>query len=415
MRRTEAALAVLFAAAIGLAGGAALYFVSTRSVHGDPAAVPSTPAAAPAERDSGAVDEARRLARSLVVDENLPGLSVAVAHDGRIAWAEGFGWADVEDRVPVTPLTRFRIGAVSMPLTAAAVGLLLERGRLDLDAPVQRYVPAFPEKQWRITTRQVMGHVSGIQRDPMPGRHCATLDEAVQIFRADPLRFRPGTEYRYSVYGWILVSAVIEGAAGEPYLAFMHREVLARAGMEHTVPDETRGVADRAWFYFPRTALDTKLGLQDAPEADYSCYAGAGAFVSTPSDLVRFGLAMLKPGLLKAETIALLQAPLRLESGASTEYGLGWRTESVQLAGAPARMVGHRGSSSGGTTSLLTFPDLGLAIAVTTNVSHATGVAPFALKVAEAFRRIVPASPPLVEEEHEVRYTASNVRYGTPK
>jgi hypothetical protein len=83
-----------------VAGGAALYFVSTVSVHDDPATVPSTAAAAPAERYSGAVDEARRLARALVVGENLPGLSVAVALDGEIVWAEGFGWADVERRAP---------------------------------------------------------------------------------------------------------------------------------------------------------------------------------------------------------------------------------------------------------------------------------------------------------------------------
>ena len=76
---------------------------------------------------------------------------------------EGFGWADLEQRVPVTPLTRFRIGSVSKPLTAAALGLLVERGELDLDAPVQEYVPDFPTKRWPITTRQVAGHVAGIR------------------------------------------------------------------------------------------------------------------------------------------------------------------------------------------------------------------------------------------------------------
>jgi hypothetical protein len=98
---------------------------------------------------------------------------------------------------------------------------------------------------------------------------------------------------------------------------------------------------------------------------------------------------MLKPGLLKAETIALLHTPLRLESGTSTEYALGWKVDRVQLAGAPVRMLGHRGSPVGGTTSLMTFPDLGLVIAAASNVTHARGVAPLGLKVAEAF-----ASPP---------------------
>jgi CubicO group peptidase (beta-lactamase class C family) len=138
-------------------------------------------------------------------------------------------------------------------------------------------------------------------------------------------------------------------------------------------------------------SADTKLGVEDANPADYSCWAGAGAFLSTPSDLVRLGSAMIKPGLLKAETIAILQTPPRLESGASTGYALGWKVESVQLAGAPARLLSHRGSPIGGSISLMTFPDLGLVVAAASNVSHTKGVAPFAQKVAEAFTRLATA------------------------
>jgi CubicO group peptidase (beta-lactamase class C family) len=137
-------------------------------------------------------------------------------------------------------------------------------------------------------------------------------------------------------------------------------------------------------------AMRTDLGLQDALRADYSCWAGAGAFLSTPSDLVKFGSAMLRPGLLKAETIALLQTPLQLESEVSTGYALGWKVERVQLAGTPARLLSHRGTPMGGTISLMIFPDLGLVIAAASNTSYAEGVAPRGQKVAEAFAR--PAS-----------------------
>ena len=124
-------------------------------------------------------------------------------------------------------------------------------------------------------------------------------------------------QYRYSIYGWVLVSAVVEAAAAEPFPKFLRREVFQPLGMDDTVLDGEE-VPRRASPYFPRSFMRTDLGLQDAPPADYSCFAGAGAFLSTPADLVRFGSAMLKPGLLKAETIALLQTPLRLESGASS-------------------------------------------------------------------------------------------------
>lgn len=392
----EATLAILFAVVIVVAGGGAIYFVLTMSVHGDPAIVPSSAAVVPEGRYAGAGEEAGRVARSVVVEENLPALSVAVAHEGRIVWAEGFGWADVDRRVPATPLTRFRLGAVSKPLTSVAVGVLHDRGRLDLDAPVQQYVPAYPQKQWAVSTRQLMGDVAGIHHrrgefESLPDGHCASLGEALKIFAGDPLLFRPGTQYRYSTYGWVLVSAVVEGAAGEPFPQFMTREVFEPLGMVSTVLDATDGVPERASFYFPRTGMDPALGLQDASPADYSCWAGAGAYLSTPSDMVRLGSAMLKPGLLKPETIALLQTPLRLDSGASTSYALGWKVENVQLAGTPTRYVGHRGSPTGGASSLMTFPELGLAVAATTNVSHAKGVAPFAHKVAEAFAKAVRA------------------------
>ena len=102
---------------------------------------------------------------------------------------------------------------------------------------------------------------------------------------------------------------------------------------------------------------------------------------------MRLGSVLLKPGLLKAETITSLQTPTRLVSGASTTYALGWTVGSVQLAGGPVRMVSHRGSPRGGTVSLLTFPDLGLAVAAAANMTNVTGVNPLALQVADAFTR----------------------------
>ena len=388
------AIAFLFAAAIIVVGGGAVFFVLTISpAFTDPAAVPSTAAVTQPGRYSGAVDESRRLARALVVDENLPGLSVAVTVDGESMWAEGFGWADVERRAPVTPLTRFRLGSVSKTLTAAAVALLYDRGRVDLDAPVQRYVRAYPDKQWTLTTRQLMGDIAGVHlirgdnNDSMPARDCASLDEALEIFAREPLLFEPGTKYRFSTNGWILLSAVVEAAAGEPFPTFMTREVFTPLGMESTVIETDEKSPDTTSFYFPRAALNTQLGVEEASRRHNSCLFGAGAYLSTPTDLARFGSAMLKPGLLKADTIALLQAPLRLASGASTDFALGWKVERVQLNGAPARMVAHRATPMGGTTALLMFPDHRLVIAAVSNVSDAQGVAPFGVKVAEAFVR----------------------------
>ncbi len=376
-RRADAVLAVLVAVVVLVVGGVIAWSRLAISIHEDAAAVPSTVAAAPADRYARPVEQSRRLARELVVADNLPGLSVAVAVDGEIVWAEGFGWSDVENRTPLTPLTRFRLGALSKPLTAVAAALLHDQGRLDLDAPVQRYVPAYPRKQWTVTTRQLMGDVAGVHRirgdnnDAMPAGHCASVHEAVAMLADDPLLFEPGTQHRYSIWGWVLVGAVVEGAAGEPFARYMVGHVFEPLAMARTVVAETEG-------------LDG-VAHQGGRRPDYSCAAGAAAFLSTPTDLVRLGSAMLKPGLLKAETIAAFQTPARLVSGASTTYALGWTVSRVPFAGGPARMVSHRGSPMGGTVSLLTFPDLGVAVATAANVADASGVNPFARQVAEAF------------------------------
>jgi serine beta-lactamase-like protein LACTB len=384
--RAKAAIAVLLAVAGLVVGGGIILSLSTVQMHEDAGSVPSRADAAPTDLYTAPVEEARRRARALVAGENIPGLSVAVAVDGQIAWAEGFGWADVDSRSPVTPRTRFRLGALSKPLTAVAAARLHDGGRLDLDAPVQRYVRAYPGKAWPITTRQLMGDVAGVHRirgddnDAMPTEHCDGLDDAVALLADDPLLFQPGTRHRYSIWGWVLVSAVVQGAAEEPFTRVMARDVFEPLGMTQTVVEETADLVDVAH------------GPERGP--DYSCLAGGGAFLSTPTDLVRLGSAMLKPGFLRADTIAQFQRPTRLASGASTTYALGWTVTTAQLAGAPAPVVSHRGSPAGGTVSLLTFPDRGLAVAVAANVTDAKGVGPFALEVADAFSRRLQAPGP---------------------
>ncbi|WP_331054905.1 serine hydrolase domain-containing protein, partial [Longimicrobium sp.] len=240
------------------------------------------------------IEQARGLARALLASDTLPGLSVAVGVDGEIVWAEGFGWADVEQRRPVTPATQFRVGSTAKALTSAAVGLLHQRGRLAVDAPVRDVVPEFAEKPWPVTLRQLMGHTSGIRHyrtvDEMMSRtRCTDVRDGIRVFGADSLLFRPGTRYSYSSYGFVLASAVVQARAGEPFAAFMQREVLGPLGMRATVPDVPgERTADEAVPYSRSGGV-----TRPAPEVDITCVLAAGGYLSTPSDLVRFGQAML--------------------------------------------------------------------------------------------------------------------------
>jgi serine beta-lactamase-like protein LACTB len=365
---------------------------TARPLHPDPKAVPSVTQSSPSPKWAGAVEQGRQLARAGLVQQNLPGLSVAVGAGGDIVWAEGFGWADLEKRVPVAPGMRFRTGGASMALTSAAVGLLLEKERLHLDAEIQTYVSSFPEKQWPVTLRQLMGHLAGVRRDghdeeSLYSERCErTIDGVNKRFAEIPLQFEPGTRYHYSTLGWILVSAAVEAAANEPFFTFMRTQIFKPLGMADTTPDSaTEPVPDRATFYFPRFGGDPRYGPELAREGDYACFAGAGAFLSTPSDLVRFGLAITSGKLLQPATLKTLQTPQRLASGEETGYGLGWDLETVSIAGETTRQVGHGGEFfMGGSTSFITFPERGVVVAVMTNTSFAD-VESIALKIAQAF------------------------------
>src|SRR5918993_827930 len=195
------------------------------ALHPDPAQAPSVTHFPPARDWTAPTEEARQIARASLSEQNLPGLSIAVGVGGELVWAEGFGFADLENRVTVSPGTRFRIGTASKVLTSAGVALLLERNRLNLDDEIQTAVPEFPKKEWPVTLRQLMSHTAGIRTDAGDegpyAEHCERPVEALRIFADRSLLFQPGTEYRYSSYGWMLLSAAVEGASGEPFLAFM--------------------------------------------------------------------------------------------------------------------------------------------------------------------------------------------------
>ena len=374
-------------------GGLYLYTSATAPLlHPDPQGVPSEMRSTPPQQWTAAVDQGRQAVRAALTEQNLPGLSVAVGAGGDIVWAEGFGWADLEDGMKVTPDTRFRIGTASVVLTSAAAGLLLEQGKLKLDDEIQTYVPSFPRKQWPVTIRQLMGHVAGLANDsgdegPLFSTHCEHPVEALNAFAERPLLFEPGTSYRHSSYGWILLSAAVEAAGDEAFLTFMRNQIFDPLGMGSTRADpSTAATGDRATSYFPRFASDPRYGYHPMRPLEYSCYAGASVFVSTPSDLVRFGLAVTGGRLVKPATAQLLQTSLRLPSGEETGYGLGWDLETVTVAGNQRRLIGHDGDTLGGmVASLMTFPD-GLVVAVTSNISYADTYA-VGLKVAEAFAK----------------------------
>jgi CubicO group peptidase (beta-lactamase class C family) len=299
-------------------------------LHPEPRGVPSAVHSAPSPRWTQAVEQARQVVRAALSDQNLPGLSVAVGAGGTVAWAEGFGWADLKHRRPVTPDMRFRMGTGSTLLTAAGAGMLTELGKLKLASSIP----------------------------------------TVSVDDDDP-RFRQRCEQPVDA-----VSAAIADAAGQPFLTFMQRQVFQPLGMNNTgaessteenpehvgEPEEDApilsiihdglltplgggrryGPDTIATLYRPRFGTDPRRGVERMRPRNYSCFGGSMAFYSTPSDLVRFGL--------------------------------------VNDGGGDGELAGGR------VMSLLTLPDRGVVVAVMSNVTHA-GTSESAQRVAAAFAR----------------------------
>jgi CubicO group peptidase (beta-lactamase class C family) len=381
--------------AVGIPGLFVYMRLTATKVHPDARKIPSMMETAPPAKWAGAAEQARRILRTSISENNLAGLSIAVGVDGEIVWTEGFGFADIDNGSPVTPGHRFRTGTASIVFTSAAIGLLLDEGRLKLDDDIQKYVPDFPDKQWPVTIRQVMGQVAGTKtEDPDDGvltsSHCQRPADAVALFAKEPLLFQPGTQYRDSTFGWVLLSAVVEAAAGTPFLTFLNERIFRPLGMPDTfkelVTDPPPGAATS---YNPRFAANPTYGLTPLPKFDYSCHAGSNGFLSTPSDLARFGMAINRGRLLRPQTVQMLQTPQRLTSGKSsgeqTGYGLGWELKTVTLGGRQVQTAGYSGHFwAWEVSSLLAVPERGLTVAVMSNVSFA-GTPSIAEKIAESF------------------------------
>jgi serine beta-lactamase-like protein LACTB, mitochondrial len=328
----------------------------------------SQPAAPVAPRWAAAAARAHAIACEKLAP-GIPGFAIAVAVDGRIVWSEAFGYADLEAKRAATPATQFRIGSVSKPLTATAIAQLFETGNLDLDAPVQRYVPTFPDKGVLITTRLVGGHLAGIRHykgdEFTLNRRYATVTEALSIFKDDSLLFPPGTRFSYSSYGFNLLSAVVEGASREEFLAYMSRHVFKPLGMAATAPDKNDSLIPHRTRFYDRN-VEGLYALSQPVDNSYKW--GGGGFLSTAEDLVRFGSALLGPGFLKRATLELLFTPQHTTAGDATPYGIGWFVAKDSLG---HRYVYHGGGSVGGTTAFGVDRDSRVVFALVTNLSDA--------------------------------------------
>ena len=240
--------------------------------------------------------------------ESFPGVSIAIGRDSTLFRASAYGYSEMNERKATTD-TKFRVYSISKLWTSTVAAMLAEEGRLDLNTVVQTYVPEFPDKEYSVTPLHLAYHSSGIRHykddeEVYSKQYCATVEEALHIFKDDPLLFEPGSRQMYSSWGYVLLSAVVEGAAGRSFLNVMD-ELFAKAGMLETrhYPDHPDPEIAHAY----EQEEDGKY--KDVTWTNPSCKWGAGGFVSTASDVVHFNVALLGSRLVSPQFVQLLMEP----------------------------------------------------------------------------------------------------------
>jgi CubicO group peptidase (beta-lactamase class C family) len=312
----------------------------------------------------------------------IPAISVALYSDGDVRYARAFGFADLENQVAASPTTKFRTASVAKPMTATAVMKLAESGKLDLDAPIQKYCPEFPQKPWPITARQLLGHLAGIRHYTKPGEsagteHFFTIADSLRLFKHDPLLHEPGAKHEYSTYGYSVLGCAIEGASRQSYVEFVQQNVLEPAGMAHTsvdelyliIPERARGyqlLTQEGYASLPAAAkkIARPNTVYNASLHDTSMKIAGGGWLSTPTDLVRFGAALLDGRLVKPETRDAMWTGQKTSNGKTTGYGLGF---AVAIASNGRVAVTHGGNQAGASSALAISPAQKRVLAVMTN------------------------------------------------
>jgi CubicO group peptidase (beta-lactamase class C family) len=306
---------------------------------------------------------------------HVPGLSVALVIDGRPGWSRGFGLADVENAVPATASTAYRSASIGKTMTATAAMRLVEAGKLDLDADIRRYCPAFPVKPWTITVRHLLSHQSGIRHYGGPRDreeqastvHYADVVDAMAPFKDDALLFQPGTRFGYSTYGYDVLGCVLQGAAGAPFLDVMRTQVWQRAGMRATRDDDPAALVDRRAAGY--VLVDG--AVRNAPHVDMSNRMPAGGYLTTVDDLARFEAAVLDGTLIQPATLQRMLAPSVLADGTPVPYGIGWGIELEPWH--DDTWAFHGGSSPGASGMVALMPRHRFGVAILSNLEDLPG------------------------------------------
>jgi CubicO group peptidase (beta-lactamase class C family) len=349
---------------------------------------PSSPSKKSSSSSSSLSPDLSRLAEAAVKDGRTAGISFVVTKGGAVVASGAYGLADLENRVPATVDTVYAIGSLTKTFTAAAVLALADDGKLSLDDPLGKFVPSFPEPGRSATVRQLLNHTSGIRNMTSLGpRYWAQAGREIEpadlvaIFANEPSDFAPGSAYRYSNSGYVLLGLVVEKASGMPWGAFVTKRFLAPLGLSGTRDGQGAGLV-------PGRARGTSRmkagGFENAWHVSLTQGYAAGALLSTAPDVAAWIRRLSVEPLLSAASARAMTTPGALPDGKALSYGYGVGVDTF----AGKRRFFHGGGLPGFDAWAAYVPGDDLAVAVLANADGDV-----AMEVADAMAGLVLGAP----------------------
>ena len=306
-------------------------------------------------------ERAKEILEQLYLQQKIPGLAIQVNREGTPVLNYGIGMANLENEIPVEAAkTVFRIASVSKPITATALARMVANGLIDLEDPLQKYVPEYPHKGIRI--HHLAAHTAGIRG--YKGKEYALnkpldIEEGIQLFLKDPLVFKPGKGYLYNSFDSVLLSLAMQRAAGMPFADLVEREVLLPLGMVQTAVEVPGQVIPGQAICYTRFAG----GFRQATPVDNRYKLAGGGYLSTVGDLCRLGEACLN-GQIVPQGLQRQFTSAQMIKGKSTWYGLGWQL-GEDIPGAP--YYGHIGNGVGAYSNFFVYPQQKMAVSILIN------------------------------------------------
>jgi D-alanyl-D-alanine carboxypeptidase len=352
------------------------------------AACAAAPAGAQAPARARVVHLIDSIAAAPVKSGVVAGVAVAVVKGRDTLLFRGYGFADLENKVPVTPQTVFRIGSITKQFTSSAVMQLVEQGKIGLDDDIMKYLPNVPTHGRRILVRHLLNHTSGIPSYTDIGQPFAAVsrldlaaDSLVAIVAHDSLLFEPGTHFYYNNTGYFMLGMILERVTGRKYGDYVEERLFAPAGLRQTVYCDSRRIIPHRAQGYERTPP----GLVNADFLSMQLPFAAGSLCSTIGDLVAWTARLSHGRVVGATSYAQMTTPVTLPSGRPMSYGFGLGSD--MLAG--HRVISHGGGINGFISQLTYLPQDSLTIVVLSNTSPAPSSA-----MASAIARVVLGLPP---------------------